>query len=122
MGALYGPGYYTTLMNKKAINEERLDFLHSWHPNSMPRLMSHHPMDHPLHLANYTTITTIRDPLPYTTHPLSSMFWDKVSVDKWPVHPHPTTPQFKKLGCETNVNPCKPPQARDHYKVKGVCV
>lgn len=96
---------------------------------SMPRLRSHHPSYHTFNLAHYTTITTINTPpspssgnhCPYTTRPLSSMFWDKVSVDKRPVHPHPNRPQFKKLGCETNVNPCMLPQALHHYKVKGVC-
>lgn len=95
----------------------------------MPRLMSHHPTHRTFNLANSTTITTFNTPpppssknhYPYTTRPLSSMFCDKVSVDKRPVYPHPTLPQFKKLGCETNVNSCMPPQALDHYKVKGVC-
>lgn len=109
-------------MNKKAITGIRKTRLSPF-MKSVPRLMSHHPTYPTFSLANYTTINTPPPPSseinwPCMTHPLSSMFWDKGSVDKRTVHLHPTTPQFKKLGCRTNVNPCMSPQALGHYKVK----
>lgn len=76
------PGCAATLINKRAAHEETLDFPHSGPDSEVP-----------IPLITHVVLLTSPAPprpasrCPDTTRPLSSMFWDKVSGDKRPVHP-----------------------------------